>query len=349
MAKEPSSAAWLRTVEHRFRDHLITIPRVAKQAIMLLTDAAGLFSCVILASWLLIPGQLSAAELTMLAVGTFVVTTLVARSLGFYHSIVRYLGMGLVFASAKVVFASAATLALLVYVSDLVAMQGRLAIIYAALYLIYLLGGRYAAQYFLIRRNPGKERVIIYGAGEAGAQAAVAMQSGDTFLPVALVDDDDLLLNKMVSGLRVHSPDDIGEVIELFGVSRVLLAMPTVSRYARREIIAKLEPFSVYVQTIPDFNDLVTGKARVDDIRDVDVEDLLGRDTVPPDDALLSATISGKTVMVTGAGGSIGSELSRQILRLQPKRIVLFEISEAALYRIEKNLRKLSAKFDIHC
>ena len=349
MSDSPTVRVQLRAAERRLRNHLISIPRATKQVILLTADAVGLLSCLLLACWLLIPGVLSATQIALFAAAVFLVTALVARYLGFYHSIVRYLGMGLVLASAEVVLASAATLALLLYVSGLVAMQGRLAIIYAALYLIYLLGGRYTAQHFLIRRNPGKERVIIYGAGESGAQAAVALQGGDTYLPVALIDDDEKLLRKRVSGLRVHSRDNLEALIEQFGVSRVLLAMPRVSRYARREIIANLEPLSVHVQTIPDFNDLVTGKAKVDDIRDVDVVDLLGRDIVPPDEALLSATISGKTVMITGAGGSIGSELSRQILQLQPKRIVLFELSEAALYNIDKNLRKLSAKLGIHC
>lgn len=349
MSDTPIAPNKLRATERRLRNYMITMSRSGKLAVMLSADAVGLFSCVMLSTWLLVPGVMSATQITLLAAAVFFVTALVAGYRGFYHSIVRYLGMGLVLASAEVVLVSAATLALLLYFSGLVAAQGRLAIIYAALYSFYLLGGRYTAQYFLIRRNTGKERVIIYGAGESGAQTAVAMQSGDVYLPVALIDDDKRVLRKMVSGLRVHSRDKLERLIEQFGVSRVLLAIPRVSRRARREIIASLEPYNVHVQTIPDFNDLITGKARVDEIRDVDVEDLLGRNIVPPNDSLLAATIMAKSVLVTGAGGSIGAELCRQILLLQPKRIVLFELSEAALYQIEKDLRKLSSKLDIHC
>jgi FlaA1/EpsC-like NDP-sugar epimerase len=130
-------------------------------------------------------------------------------------------------------------------------------------------------------------------------------------------------------------------------VSRVLLAMPRASRKQRRRIVARLEPMSVHVQTVPDFNDLITGRARVDDIRDVDVEDLLTRPPVAPNESLMQATLLDKAVLVTGAGGSIGSELCRQILHVGPKVLVLFEISEVALYSIDKELRALARKNDI--
>lgn len=339
----------LRDTEYDVRRHVIRWPRAIKQLMMIAADSAGLFFCVWLSVWLLAPHVSIVADVMPIAATTLLITTLIARQLGFYHSIVRYIGMGLAVASIKVAIASATTLAVAAYFFGLADISVRLAIIYGAFCGLFFVGSRYLAQHFLTRRNPGKEAVIVYGAGEAGAQVVIAMQSGAVYQPVALVDDDSSLLGKRVCGLHVHAPTDIERLIEEFGASRLLMAMPSLSRQIRRKIVLGLESLSVHVQTIPDFNDLVTGKARVDDIRDVDVEDLLGRDPVPPDYDLLQATVTGKTVMVTGAGGSIGSELCRQMLKLEPGRLVLFEISEVALYHIEKELLSMKTKFDIDC
>jgi FlaA1/EpsC-like NDP-sugar epimerase len=144
----------------------------------------------------------------------------------------------------------------------------------------------------------------------------------------------------------VHSPTNIEAIVNETAATRVLLALPTASRWKRRAVLEYLSQFPVHVQTIPDLSDLISGNARVDDIREVDVEDLLGRDPVPPDLELLSVSISGKRVMVTGAGGSIGAELCRQILRQEPTTLILFEISEIALYNIENELRDAARRID---
>jgi FlaA1/EpsC-like NDP-sugar epimerase len=181
--------------------------------------------------------------------------------------------------------------------------------------------------------------VIVYGAGDAGAHLVSALIGRGEFVPVAFVDDNPALRGAVINGLEVHPPASLAGFVEEFGVSRVLLALPSVSRRRRLEIINQLEQFPVHVQTIPDTVDLVSGNARVDDIREVDITDLLGRDAVPPIPKLLDACIRGKSVMVTGAGGSIGSELCIQIARLGPKRLVLLDISEAALYTIDQALQ----------
>ena len=153
--------------------------------------------------------------------------------------------------------------------------------------------------------------------------------------------DNDNLWGSVLNGLEVQPPPSLSSLVEELDVSRVLLALPSTSRRRRRDILLKLESLPVHVQTIPDITDLVTGRAKVDSIQDVDVEDLLGRDPVPPVPELLDACIRGKAVMVTGAGGSIGSELCRQIARLGPRCLILLEISEIALYNIENQLRNL--------
>jgi FlaA1/EpsC-like NDP-sugar epimerase len=189
------------------------------------------------------------------------------------------------------------------------------------------------------RRSNGSQRVAIYGAGSAGVQLVDALHRTGRFHPVAFVDDNDSLAGSIVAGLEVFSPSDLLELIEDDGVGTILLALPSLSRRRRQEILKRLEPLGVLVQTIPDFSDIVAGTATVADVRDVDANDLLGRDAVPPHEQLLSACIRNKSVMVSGAGGSIGSELCRQILALGPTRLVLFEMSEVALYNIERELR----------
>jgi len=158
---------------------------------------------------------------------------------------------------------------------------------------------------------------------------------------IGFVDDNPALHGAVINGLEVYPPRALGSLVDQLDVSKVLLAMPSVRRRQRRRIIDQLEKVPIHVQTMPDINDLISGRARVDDIREVDIADLLGRDTVPPMPALLDACIREKCVMVTGAGGSIGAELCRQICRLGPRRLILLEISEVSLYRINREITDL--------
>jgi FlaA1/EpsC-like NDP-sugar epimerase len=202
---------------------------------------------------------------------------------------------------------------------------------------------------FLSRRNANREAVIIYGAGSGGAQLVSALVGGDDYLPVAIVDDNVEMHGKRIHGLTVYSPDKLEQLVAERRATGVLLAIPSASRHRRRLVLQRLSEFPVRVQTMPKIRDIVSGKARVDDIKDVDVQDLLGRDAVPPNLKLMDACIKGKVVMVTGAGGSIGSELCYQILKLAPSRLILFEVSEAALYSVERKARKAAKKKKIDC
>lgn len=182
------------------------------------------------------------------------------------------------------------------------------------------------------------DNVLIYGAGESGRQLLNALKQGAEYQPVAFIDDAKEFRGTEVSGVPVHGPDKIAGLIEKFGIKAILLAVPSAPVSARKAIITRLEPFEVQVRTIPGMRDLVSGKADIGDLQTVKPEDLLGRDPIPPNQELLSANIAGKTVLVSGAGGSIGSELCRQILSQQPSRLVLLDVSEFALYRIHDEL-----------
>jgi FlaA1/EpsC-like NDP-sugar epimerase len=212
-------------------------------------------------------------------------------------------------------------------------------VIYFVIAMLYVAGSRTIARHLFDLVTSPKSRVIIYGAGESGVSLATALKKKRDYDPVAFVDDDVTHHGSVMAGLEVFPPGELAALIEQFGVGRILLALPSASRSKRREIIAQLEALDVHVQTMPEMSDVVSGRTRVDDLHDIDVSDVLGRDAVPPDETLLAACIRGKSVMVTGAGGSIGSELCRQIVRLQPRLLVLFEMSEHALYQIDRDLR----------
>ena len=347
MRDSPSRKRLKPATDRTWRNRLVGMPRRAKQLLMLITDAIGMYCCVLGVAWVYLIRPLPRVDFFLLAFGTMLVAHVVARHLGFYHSIVRYLGMGLLLAGAQVAAVSAIVLATGGWLMGLTSTPFRLAVVYAAFCGLYLVGSRYLAQYFLVRRSPGRENVIVYGAGESGARVVQAMQGDIGYRPVAFVDDAPRTHGSQISGLRVYPRDELGRLIKERQVVRVLLAMPSASRRERRDIVASLEPLPVHVQTVPDFNDLISGKARVDDIREVDVEDLLTRQAVAPENTLMQATLLGKAVLVTGAGGSIGSELCRQILRVGPKVIALFEISEVALYQIDKEMRALAKKLEL--
>src|SRR6202042_3557316 len=181
--------------------------------------------------------------------------------------------------------------------------------------------------------------VAIYRPGEAGTRLSPVLCSTRAFDPLVFVDDKRSLHGRMVNGIKVYPPEQLPTLIKDRNIDPIPLALPSLTRRRRREILSSLEPLGVHVQTVPEFEQLVTGNASVGDIREVDVCDLLGRDSVPPKAGLFDACIRDRVVMVTGAGGSIGAELCRQIIGLGPKRLVLFEMWERALYNIERELR----------
>ncbi|MEN8426849.1 nucleoside-diphosphate sugar epimerase/dehydratase [Acinetobacter schindleri] len=184
-----------------------------------------------------------------------------------------------------------------------------------------------------------RKRVAIYGAGLAGQQIAAALNRSDDYLPVCFIDDKKSLKGQSLSGLKIYSPEKAQKKLGKFGIEEVLLAMPSVGRTRKKEIIESFEATDVKIMELPGVTQLVDGKVKISDIREVDIIDLLGRDPVPPKPELLEKNIKNKVVMVTGAGGSIGSELCRQIVKHQPKMLVLFEMSEFALYSIDRELQ----------
>ncbi len=208
--------------------------------------------------------------------------------------------------------------------------------------LLYAGASRMFLRWLILPRRAGRTHVLIYGAGQAGIDLAGALYASRDVVPVAFVDDETSLQGRIVAGLEVFPPGRLPELVKTHDARRILLAMPRLSRSRRREILALVEPLGIHVQTVPCLADLVMFRAKLDDVREVDVADILGRDPVPPNMQLLDACIRSKNVLVTGAGGSIGSELCRQIVRLSPRRLLLLEMSELALYNVDRELRALA-------
>lgn len=274
---------------------------------------------------------------------------------GMYRAVMRYFGNDALIAIIKAVSLSSLILGLVVYwYSNHQNVVPRSIIFnYWWLSLIMVGGLRLAMrQYFLgdwfsaaqhvpfTNRDDGLPRVAIYGAGAAGNQLVAALRMGRVMRPVAFIDDDDSISDRVISGLQVYKPKHIQRMVEATGAQEILLAIPSSNRARRREILGFLEGFPLHVRSVPGFMDLANGRVKVDDIQEVDIADLLGRDAVPAQDELLEHCIKGQCVLVTGAGGSIGSELCRQILALRPTTLLLFEHSEFNLYSILSELEQ---------
>ncbi len=208
-----------------------------------------------------------------------------------------------------------------------------------------LLGGAYARWSALPRIR--RTRVLIYGAGQAGLQLAAALYNSLEYEPIGFVDDDGRLQGRMARSLPIYSPEELKSLVERLGIERILLAIPSASKLRRQKIIARLESLRVQVSSVPRLEDVASGRTRVSELRPIEIEDLLDRNVVPPDANLLRACIDGKVVMVTGAGGSIGSELCRQAAANRARQIVLYEISEPALYNINEELIALHAEVNV--
>ena len=331
------------------RLRVLKLPRGMKQAAMVFADVLSYTIAAASALWILSDFVLQSSATRAVVLVSVLVAIPVHYLFGLYASIVRFMGTSLLAIGMKASLVVSTIVITACYSLNLIESPIRIGIVFWSISLILVVGIRSMARMFLSRRNRHREPVVIYGAGQGGAQLAEALFGGDDYFPVALVDDKSSLHGTRIQGLKVYPARELKSIVGKTGATGVLMAIPSASRRRRRQVLQQLSEFPVHVQTMPDIRDIVSGKARVDDISDVNVEDLLGRNSVPPVPELLSASITGKSVMVTGAGGSIGSELCRQILKLEPKRLVCFEISEAALYSIDKELRSSMANHGGDC
>ena len=321
---------------------ILNASRAKKRVITLFIDSLFIAAAFWLALIVRLDSLAPFSELgNWLLLAMLIPTGLIAFiNLGLYRAVLRYMNSQALWA---IVLGTIITTACLVLLSFFVGITipRTMPFIFAWLCLLTVGGSR-----ILVRAMIGKmatinkESVIIYGAGSAGRQLATALGAGPEYYVRAFIDDDQSKQGSIIQGIPVINFKDIYELINKGKATKVLLALPSASRARRKEVLAQLEPLTIKVLSIPGMADVVEGKAQLSEFREVEIEDLLGRDPVTPKPELMAANITGKVVMVTGAGGSIGSELCRQIVRQKPKKLVLFEISEFALYSIEKELNE---------
>ena len=334
----------------------LALSRPAKRALVMVADAALCVLSVWLAFYLRLgefyplagqplslvfsPVLIAALVSVLLAIPIFVTS-------GLYRAIFRYSGLPAMMAMARAMLLYGVMFAAMFTFYGVQGVPRTVGLIQPLLLLVLVGASRAAARVWLggLYQNQIKKstlpQVLIYGAGSAGRQLASAMTNSNEMRVVGFLDNDDRLHGHVLNGLPIHNPADLAELLLNVPVTDVLLALPSVSRQRRNAILAALSPHKLAVRTLPGLSDIATGKVSMSDVRELDIDDLLGREPVKPNGLLLNRNTQNKTVMVTGAGGSIGSELCRQILKTKPKRLLLVEMSEFALYQIHQELQAL--------
>ncbi|EJN37593.1 putative nucleoside-diphosphate sugar epimerase [Pseudomonas sp. GM84] len=350
-------------VGNSIRERLQKLPRGQKRLLQVVTDV-GLVWCAL---WMAFVVRLGIEDLvnpllehTWLFLCAPVVAIPLFIRFGLYRAVMRYFGNDALIAIIKAVTLSALILGVIIYWvgSHQAVVPRSITFNYWWLSLIMVGGLRLAMrQYFLgdwftaavqhvpfASREDGLPKVAVYGAGAAGNQLVAALRMDKAMRPVAFIDDDASITDRVIAGLQVYHPDQLQRLIEVTGAQEILLAIPSATRARRREILTFLEGFPLHVRSVPGFMDLASGKVKVDDIQEVDIADLLGRDAVPAQSDLLERCIVDQVVLVTGAGGSIGSELCRQMIGQLPRTLLLFDHSEFNLYSIFSELDQRIAR-----
>jgi FlaA1/EpsC-like NDP-sugar epimerase len=330
-------------------DSLLALPRSAKKLLAVMADSALCVLTVWLAICFRFESWVSLSDYQWLAVLLSVVLAIpLLTSFGFYHTVIRYVGRQTITAALRAIGIYTVIFGAVFTAYGFPLVPRTIGILQPLLLLISLAFIRLFASQLLTTQTIRSEliehghAVLIYGAGHSGQQLAASLITRSQSRVVGFLDDNANLYKASISGIPVYNPEDLEQLIKRKNVHSVLLAMPSLTRSRRNEIIQFLSLTRLAVRTLPSLNDLATGKANENDLRAINIEDLLGRDPVDPIQELMCKNISGKIVVVTGAGGSIGSELSRQILRFNPRQLVLIDLNEYALYNIQEEMQLLN-------
>lgn len=333
---------------------LLALPRAAKRVIALVMDAGICIFTVWLAYYLrlgeFVPltgnALLAAFASIFISIPIFIVS-------GLYRAIFRYSGWPALLTVARAVGVYGLLYFILITAISIPNVPRTVGIIQPMLMLLFIGSSRALVRLWLgghyenILRSAVRPRVLIYGASRTGSELAMALANSPEMRVVGFLDDDRALHRRILNGLPVYDPADLSLLVEKLNIAHVLLAMPNISRSRRNEILTRIRSSQVSVRTLPSISDLAQGRIMVSDLRELDIDDLLGRESIAPDETLLRRNIRGKTVLVTGAGGSIGSELCRQIMAIGPEKLLLVEQSEFALYAIHQELERKSSGHEI--
>jgi FlaA1/EpsC-like NDP-sugar epimerase len=327
---------------------LISLSRFNKQVVMILVDST-IVILALLASFSVRLGYwyLPESSIAWVIICSPIIAIPIFIRFHLYISIVRYIGFKALWSVAKAVSLFALVWGVVGFMTAVEGIPRSVIVINWAITLLMIVGFRLIARWLLTERiglkGSNKQDVVIYGAGSAGRQLSIALLQSGEYNHVAFIDDSNEIQGNSINGVSVYSPNKLKEIInKQEGVTQVLLAIPSISRVRRNEIINFLEPLKVIVRSLPGVSELAQGKVKIDSLLQINLIDLLGRKPTEPNTELLKIKIRDKYVLVTGAGGSIGSELCRQIVILRPKKLILFEINEFSLYQVELELRKIN-------
>jgi len=321
---------------------LINLSRFHKQLLLLFFDSIAVTSILIASfsirlGYLFVPGS----DLIWVVFAAPIIAVPIFMRFELYRAVIRYIGFKALWSIVQAVTLYALLWSMIGFMASVDGIPRSVILINWLLGIVIIGGSRMLGRWLLSEiQSQKKTRVIIFGAGSAGRQLLIALTQSREYKPVAFVDDKAELQRQLIHGIEVFSRENLDFLIEKKNATEVLLAMPTISRTRRNEIINFLEPFRLLVRSLPGVSELAQGKVKVADLREVSIKDLLGRNSVASSKELLSFNIINKVVMVTGAGGSIGSELCRQILFLKPQVLIMFDQSEIALYSIDQELSK---------
>ena len=328
---------------------LISLSRRNKRTLMVLFDACTVIASIFLAFSLRLGHfyyPTGNNQLLLIMIASPILALPIFYAFGFYREVIRYVGFKALWQINQAATLYAVLWALISFMAVIDGIPRTVILINWIIVLMSVGGSRFFARWILSQENitnslSQKRNVLIYGAGSAGRELCTALYQSSEYNPVAFVDNSVELYRQSINGLEVFNEDDIEDLIQKHNIKEVLLALPSISRRRRNEIIAILNPLPINVRSLPSVSELAQGKVKIDDLRDVSIKDLLGRESVKPNEELLKLKIMGKVVLVTGAGGSIGSELCRQIILQKPKQLILYEINEFSLYNVEQEFDKI--------
>ena len=323
-------------------NNIISLHRYSKRTIAIITDMALCILCTWLAFVLRLEQIVLLNDFILYsALISIVIAIPIFWFFGLYRTIFRYATISLVFTILVSLIIYGLIYFLVIGIYSIHGVPRTIGILQPMILFLAIIGSRLGAKYIFtinIKKNSNKKKILIYGAGDAGRQLLIALENSLEFKVIGFLDDDEQLHSRVLLGKKIYSPLKLKNLIVTENVNLVFLALPSISRNKRNQIIERLNRYKLTVKTLPSISEIIDGRITISDIKDLNVNDLLNRDEVKPDIKLLNKSINSKIVLVTGAGGSIGSELCRQILKLKPNKLLLLELNEFALYKIYEEL-----------
>lgn len=323
---------------------ILSLPRYSKRIIVLLTDVSLCITCTWLAYIIRLEELILFKELNFTpALLSVIIAIPIYWLFGLYRTIFRFTGLSIIFTILISTLVYGLLYFLVIGVYGIYGIPRSIGVLQPMLLFFLIILSRLGIKYILSGKLSddkmyNKKNVLIYGAGEAGRQLAVALENSFEFKVQGFIDDNDQLHRQLLLGRIVYDPSNLNKLIKSEDIHYIFLAIPTISRRKKNYIIENLEQYKVIVKTLPSISEIVNGRITISDIKDLNIDDLLSREEVKPDTILLNKNIYSKNVLVTGAGGSIGSELCRQIIKLHPKKLLMLELNEFALYKIHTEL-----------